>query len=231
MSVFSKEFQDRSDQFCIIECFLSWLSAGNSPRGEDVEQILPRAINSLSTGHQSYSLSKYCDYLWSIKEVYTFVPFFAMQNESRVLDVHLHDVEFDAREISLKFYGGIRMNNERNRHDYRWNSSLKKKFTVILRRDEIPQVRCDGHLDGYFSLYVYAMETNHETKTRVPLYCEPEKAYEMILGYSESEEGVLVRWSAAEDDIRGFYYGYRDYDRFSIENMNNIKFDILAVGE
>ena len=68
MEVLSTSFTEKSDQFCVIECLLSWISA-NKSSGDMVAvvKMLAKAINRLSAASDNINLKTYCkDYLQNL---------------------------------------------------------------------------------------------------------------------------------------------------------------------
>jgi hypothetical protein len=206
MFVLSEAFADKTDQFCVIECLLSWIAVNKSSCDKDVVgQILSRAILRLSRGSQNISLRSYfTDYVKKtlikvIQRQYNSIT--EIHRDQYTLSVMLNQHEFGDK-IVLKFSGDF--NNEMKTGDSNPFFSLAStavsegktnhvcmKFTVKLSKDKIPKVSCNNAICNCH-LYVYAWKCSKNTITRVPLYGDPEESFKMIEMYQQlSENGFL----------------------------------------
>ena len=196
MSVLSTGFTDKSDQFCVIECLLSWLTA-NKPSFdmEFVETFVSQAISHFSKGPKNMNLqSYYSAYVQPVlsnlspifQNTYRQIP-----NDNSNLYVQLTEVVFEDSEIVLKCNATIHP------------EQTKSKFTIKLFQNKIPEVFCDKPI-GNHQTYVYAWKVdqaynqNHtlvSKTTRVPLYCDPDEAYKTLKTFKFCEGWRLVQYS------------------------------------
>ena len=227
MSQLSTAFPNKSDQICVIECLLSWVAANKSSNDLDaIENILAKAIGILSEQPENISFQIYCvNYVQFILSnligPYQFhsiseVPFDRTILQLELIDVTLREV------ICLSFIGtGIK-------------SFSEVKFSVKLFQDRIPEVTCVPII-GSYTLHVYASKIDLDLKsridyrveskspTRVPLYSEPGKAFNIIKQYpyssdehTEQKGSDLYNYSSDDDNIIDYEERERSLMRFDI---------------
>ena len=179
MFVLSTAFTDKSDQFCVIECLLSWFVANKSSYDMDfVHKILSKAIHHWSGRPENMNVQKYCtSYLYNTMNKLQIPP----SQYDAISKITKERLSFDVRlakatvtdELFLQLSG-----NQSCSSSYRLEVPFN--VTATLYQDRIPKVSCDKSF-GNYHLYVCAWKVENSKKTtRLPLYCDPDSAYKTL---------------------------------------------------
>ena len=235
MLVLATAFTNKSDQFCVIECLLSWIAANKSSCDIDiVEKILSKVIHHMSASPENISFQTYCtNYVQQFLarlEIPTnqYSSISGIPREQyRLIHLNLDEVIF-GEDIVLKFKDGkidkiIESSHGTVRRDHISNTI----FIVKLFHNRIPEVSCDKSI-GNYRFYVYAVKSDKVNgEIRVPLYCDPEEAYEMV-----KECKVYKPNTQGRTTTQNQYTGRnsQNEDAKSDYSLNGIGFEILCGG-
>ena len=228
MTIFKNAFTDKSDQFCIIECLLSWYSANKSPGSKDIlETNLLEALRRLIQGPGNSLLQNYWStYLVGLsgnkqvefpKEVHTFNqingPVIFYEAEDIVMELqygkyytsnYTGQIQF---QIETKFLFKIRFSKNRVPDVSAVDPNEIDRDGPYFSRHELGRIGSYGN----YKTYVYAFQQGYSQK--IPLYCDPSEAFKII------QKGMK-----RESQYSTFY---DDKETFSIPGVN---FFLLFIG-
>ena len=218
MCVLSTAFTDKSDQFCVIECLLSWLAANKSSYDMDiVDKILSKAIHHLSEHPpENINVQAYCttyvknamDKLQILPDKYNAISKIAKDRQSFNVNVTAVQPPSPYREEMLLTLS-VR------------NQGAQFTVSVTLYQDRTPKVSCDSPHTTNYNLYVYAWIVEHSqtleqrststthysqmqpsrscsrtsTFTRLPLYSDPDSAYKTLKLFKLLDNGYPISMS------------------------------------
>ena len=169
---------DASDQFCVVECLLSWLHSNKPEDVSFVHGFMQQAFHINLTG-LGQSVAKYrANHIETVLRNVTITNLSYMSrsifySDGTQLSLTLENVFYiqNSKEICISFS-----------HKNAMKSCIGYKtsfFDVFVFPDKIPTIKYSRE---YFtcSPFIVAWAKLGTTASKIPLYCEPEKAYKMI---------------------------------------------------
>ena len=209
ISLLSNVFTDKSDQFCIIDCILSWLANNQQSSSvqivqENLSEVIRRLIQK-STRSRCILLKAFCEHHGLLT--------YAERND--ILTEASNDLNFSkvtyslqgdeiAVEIWYQRYNFGRSCNKCGQFRKPQNNGQNLNtfvFSIKLFKEKIPEVTpadlvsigqrlgrspsefigC-GNVNslGNYYMYAYAWKRNGAINQRIPLYSDPNEAYKTI---------------------------------------------------
>ena len=229
--VLSTAFTDKSDQFCVIECLLSWLAANKSSYDKNnIQKILSKSIHHWSGHPENMNVHEYCvNYLKNAMDMLQTPPnindvISKIPNDRSNFTLYLVEATFH-EEIFLQLKGN--------------QAPGLRQFTVsvTLCQDKIPKVSCNISF-GNYHLYVYAWKVeylNSVCKTaRLPLYCDPDSAYKtlQLFPYCDINIGLVQVNPNSAHGLANMNRMHLMYNPGQVQHYNSvyISFSVLWVG-
>ena len=164
-------FKEKSDQFCVIECIVSWLSHNHTVDNRMLNKFFFEVVNNLQKNLCGYYFTQYYGLICSEIQSKGIVNGFNPPSQSILTNSAFPNMIAEIPNLALKDI------SRGNSNEIILNfTGTRSEFSVTLHSTRIPNIDCKTlPTTDHFFLYSYST-----ISSRIPFYTEPEVAFQTI---------------------------------------------------